>query len=121
MNRGWNGTRKSVAPPPLVSNILGGYHGYYPYAKRHICDFAVNLGQAAARELLFGKAYQGEPPANQLAAITAHMTNAAAHLKAAEKLLEPPFSNERPLSVLAQVTSKLDGYMVWRVGKNPKH
>ena len=49
------------------------------------------------------------------------MTNAAAHLAAAEDLLEPPFSNERPLSVLAQVTSKLDGYMVWRVGKNPKH
>ncbi|MCZ6751744.1 MAG: tetratricopeptide repeat protein [Acidobacteria bacterium] len=107
-------------PPPEPHVILGDYHGYYPYAKRHICDFAVNLGQAAARELLYGKHYQGEPPATQLGAITGHMANAAAHLAATEGLLEPPFSNERPPSV-GQVASKLAGYMDWRVGKSPQH
>ena len=89
----------------------------YRSAKRHLCDFSVNLGQAAAREYLFGTQSGGAPPADQLAAIMTHTGNADAHLDAAEGLLVAPFVNSPSRAPsIAGVKARLANYGSWRAG-----
>ncbi len=118
------GATDSPQEGELIESV-GSYHEKYSAAKRHLCDFAVNLGQAAAREYLYGTHYGkfwAETPDDQVATIGIHLKDAAAHLAAAEGLLEAPFGTQPSrANPIAQTLTSLGDYMKWRAERRPDH
>lgn len=91
----------SLTPRPAQANE----------AQARIVSAGISLGQATARMELFGKAYGGDPPADQMADIGTNLANAAAEIEAAEALLQEPFRSNREFrGALDTVLRKIKGY-----------
>lgn len=90
-------------------------------ARQQLCQLAISLGQASAREQLFGKVLGETLPADQVSAIATHMSDAAAALEAAEAGFQPPFSQQRPTDSIRHLLTSMEGYMEWREGRSWEH
>ncbi len=95
----------------IISLLLSSAQVWATSAQSHIVSAGINLGQASARMKLFGDAFGGTPPPDQITDIATNLANAKAHILAAESLLEQPFStNIQFLDVLKEVVRKIDNY-----------
>ncbi len=91
-------------------------------AQFHIVNAGINLGQAAARESVFGEILRDGIPATQVEAIAINMANATAEMIAAENLFQEPFATVRSRNgILVGLTSRIAVQPTIPRPANPKH
>jgi len=91
-------------------------------AQYRLCQAGISLGQAEARVELFGKAFKGAIPGNQLTDIAANLTNASSAISSAEGLFNEPFATERSAKgYSSQAISKISGYATNTSGMSYSH
>lgn len=91
-------------------------------AQARICRAAINFGQAEARTYLFGRAFQGSIPGDQLAFISTNLGNASAEIAAAEALFGRPFSTEPSrMQAVARLIADINGFTATAAGLSYSH
>jgi len=110
--------------PFLLFTLIFAFssQSYANEAQYRLCQAGISLGQAEARVELFGKAFKGAIPGNQLTAIASNLTNASSAISSAEALFNTPFSTERSAKGYgSQAISKISGYATNTSGMSYSH